>query len=97
MILLQILDLRKGGGVVGTVGGEGFHVGCDWSRVSLSPSAEEVVGGGGEGGVHIWNIVSGVSEGVLRGHSSTVAAVSWHPGGGNIVSVDKSKTCIIWG
>lgn len=89
--------MRKGGGVVGTVGGEGFHVGCDWSRVSLSPSAEEVVGGGGEGGVHIWNIVSGVSEGVLRGHSSTVAAVSWHPGGGNIVSVDKSKTCIIWG
>eukprot|EP00090_Calanus_glacialis_P004201 TRINITY_DN13109_c0_g1_i2.p1 TRINITY_DN13109_c0_g1~~TRINITY_DN13109_c0_g1_i2.p1 ORF type:complete len:551 (-),score=173.79 TRINITY_DN13109_c0_g1_i2:85-1737(-) len=93
---IQILDLRKGGGVVGTVGGEGFHVGCDWSRVSLSPSAEEVVGGGGEGGVHIWNIGSGVSEGVLRGHSSTVAAVSWHPGGGNIVSVDKSKTCIIW-
>ena len=45
--------------MVGTVGGEGFHVGCDWSRVSLSPSGEEVVGGGGEGGVHIWNISSG--------------------------------------
>jgi len=94
---IQILDLRKGGGVVGTVGGEGFHVGCDWSRVSLSPSAEEVVAGGGEGGVHIWNIASGTSEGVLRGHSSTVAAVCWHPGGGNIVSVDKSKTCVVWG
>jgi len=93
---IQILDLRKGGGVVGTVGGEGFHVGCDWSRVSLSPSAEEVVGGGGEGGVHIWNIASGKSEGVLRGHSSTVAAVCWHPGGGNIVSVDKTKTCVVW-
>ena len=33
---------------------------------------------------------SGLSEGVFRGHSSTVAAVSWNPGGGNIVSVDKS-------
>jgi len=96
---IKVLDLRKGGGVVGTVGGDGFHVGCDWSRVSLSPSAEEVVGGGGEGGggVHIWNIASGGSEGVLRGHNTTVAAVSWHPGGGNIVSVDKSKTCIVWG
>jgi len=94
---IQVLDLRKGGGVVGTVGGEGFHVGCDWSRVSLSPSAEEVVGGGDQGSVHIWNIASGVSEGVLRGHTATVAAVSWNPGGGSIVSVDKSKTCVVWG
>jgi len=94
---IQVLDLRKGGGVVGTVGGEGFHVGCDWSRVSLSPSAEEVVAGHGEGGVHIWKIGSGLSEGVLRGHTSTVVAASWHPGGGNIVSVDKNRICMVWG
>ena len=91
------MDLRKGSGAIATVGGDGFLVGCDWSRVSFSPSAEEVVAGSGEGNVHIWNILSGRSEGVLRGHTSTVSAVSWNPGGGNVVSVDKNKTCILWG
>jgi hypothetical protein len=42
IIILQVLDLRKGGGSVGTVGGECLYVGCDWSRVSLSPFTEEV-------------------------------------------------------
>ena len=65
-------------------------------RVSLSPSADYVVGGGGEGGIHVWNVNTGQSETVLRGHTSTVSAVSWHPGGGNVVSVDKAKTCIVW-
>ena len=67
---VQVLDLRGSGTVVSVVGGEGYHVGCDWSRVSLSPSAEYVVGGGGEGGLHVWEVNTGKLETVLRGESS---------------------------
>ena len=30
--ILQVLDLRGNGTVLTTVGGDGYHVGCDWSR-----------------------------------------------------------------
>ena len=60
-------DLRGGGTVLATLGGEGYHVGCDWSRVCLSPSADHVVGGGGEGGLHVWGVNTGHMEPVLRG------------------------------
>ena len=33
------------------VGGEGFHVGCDWSRLSFSPDASYVTCGAGDGAV----------------------------------------------
>ena len=94
--MIQVLDLRGNGTVLSTLGGDGYHVGCDWSRVSLSPSAEYVVGGGGEGGLHVWNISTGDMEVVLRGHTNTVSAASWHPGGSNVVSIDKARTCIVW-
>jgi len=95
---IQVLDVRAGG-VLMTLGGAGesFHVGCDWSRVSLSPSGEHLAGGGGDGGLYIWSLTSASLETCLtRGHTTTVSAVSWHTGGMNIVSVDKTKTCVIW-
>ena len=44
---LKVLDLRMNT-VVGTYAAEGFHVGCDWSRVSFSPDGEFLAAGGGE-------------------------------------------------
>ena len=66
---ISVLDLRGNGTVLASVGGaeQGYHVGCDWSRVSLSPSADHVVGGGGEGGLHVWQVSSGNMLTVLRG------------------------------
>jgi len=93
---IQIYDLRGGGQVINTLVGDGYHVGCDWSRICLSPSADYVVGGGGEGGIHVWNVNTGQTETILRGHTSNVSAVSWHPGGSNVVSVDKARNCIVW-
>ena len=93
---IQVVDVR-GGGVLMNLSGAGYHVGCDWSRVSLSPTGDHVAGGGGEGGLYVWSVLTGSLETSLtRGHSSTVAAVSYHTGGMNIVSVDKTKTCVIW-
>ena len=93
---IQVVDVR-GGGVLMNLSGSGYHVGCDWSRVSLSPTGDHLAAGGGEGGLYVWSVLTGSLETSLsRGHSSTVSAVSYHTGGCNIVSVDKTKTCVIW-
>ena len=48
---IKVVDLRKGVGAVCQVGGEGFHVGCDWCRLSFSPDASYVTCGAGDGAV----------------------------------------------
>jgi len=93
---IQVVDLRKGAGTVCQVGGEGFHVGCDWSRLAFSPDSSYVTCGAGDGAVHVWSVLTGATETVLRSHSSLVAATAWHPGGSSILSVDKTKTAIVW-
>ena len=88
---VQVVDVR-GGGVLMNLSGPGYHVGCDWSRVSLSPTGDHLAAGGGEGGLYVWSVLTGSLETSLtRGHSSTVSAVSYHTGGMNIVSVDKTS------
>merc|ERR1719400_1054457 len=93
---IKVVDLRKGVGAVCQVGGEGFHVGCDWCRLSFSPDASYVTCGAGDGAVHIWSVLTGASETILRGHTSPTAAAAWHPGGSSVLSVDKSKTAVVW-
>lgn len=93
---IKVVDLRKGVGAVCQVGGEGFHVGCDWCRLSFSPDASYVTCGAGDGAVHIWSVLTGVSETVLRAHTNPVAAAAWHPGGSSVLSVDKSKSAVVW-
>merc|ERR550539_2138357 len=71
---IQVVDVR-GGGVLMNLSGPGYHVGCDWSRVSLSPTGDHVAGGGGEGGLYVWSVLTGSLETSLtRGHSSAVSA-----------------------
>ena len=43
---LSVLDVRTNT-VVGTYTGEGFHVGCDWNRISFSPDGEFIAAGAG--------------------------------------------------
>jgi len=90
-----VLDLRTNS-VLGSYGADGFHVGCDWSRISFSPDGEYIAAGAGDGNVYVWNVQTGAVEGVLRSHTSAVYAVSWHPAGAYILSVDKNKTCVAW-
>ena len=94
---MTVYDVR-GGGVLMSLSSEGFHVGCDWSRVSLSPTGDHLAGGGGEGGLYVWSVNTGSLETCLTrgGHTSTISAVSCHSGGMNIVSVDKTKTAVVW-
>lgn len=43
---IKVIDLRTNG-VLGTFAADGFHVGCDWSRISFSPDGEYICAGAG--------------------------------------------------
>jgi len=92
---IKIIDLRSMS-ILRQLESDGFHTSCDWSRVSFSPDGSYLAAGGGDGAVFVWNVTSGNTEKVLQGHGSAVYAVSWHPGGLYLASVDKQKTCILW-
>jgi len=95
---INVLDLRTSS-VLCSMSADGFHVGCDWSRLSFSPDGEFVAAGSGDGTVYVWSLSSQSLHSSLQGvngHSSAVNAVAWHPGGANILSVDKAKTCVVW-
>jgi len=92
---LKVVDLRMEK-VVGEFTSEGFHVGCDWTQVCFSPDTQHLVAGSIDGAVYIWNVNTGALETVLREHSTLVSCASWHPGGSNLVTADKSKKVIVW-
>eukprot|EP00088_Acartia_fossae_P061192 TRINITY_DN7347_c0_g1_i12.p1 TRINITY_DN7347_c0_g1~~TRINITY_DN7347_c0_g1_i12.p1 ORF type:complete len:548 (-),score=133.97 TRINITY_DN7347_c0_g1_i12:709-2352(-) len=92
---ISIVDMRTVAAVK-TLQSDGFHVGCDWNRLSFSPDGQFLAAGAGDGAVYVWNVTTGVVDQVLRAHSAAAYAVSWHPGGLYIASVDKQKTCIVW-
>ena len=46
---VSVLDLRTNA-MIGFFVAEGFHVGCDWSRISFSPDGDYIAAGTGEAG-----------------------------------------------
>lgn len=95
---ISVLDLRTNS-VLCSMSADGFHVGCDWSRVTFSPDGEFVAAGSGDGTVYVWSVSTRSLHSTLHAancHAAAVYAVSWHPGGANILSVDKAKTCVVW-
>ncbi|XP_055716111.1 autophagy-related protein 16-1 isoform X2 [Phlebotomus papatasi] len=98
---IKLLDLRMSH-VVKSFSHDGFKVGCDWSRVSLSSDGTYIAAGSADGAVYVWN-VAGRLETILKDHSngaffgrSAVTATSWHPFSSVLATVDRSKKCTIW-
>ncbi|XP_066907379.1 autophagy-related protein 16-1 [Halyomorpha halys] len=92
---LRVIDLRVNQ-IVSTYKAEGFKVGCDWTRAVYSSSGDFVTAGSSDGNIYVWNTSSELLHAVLKYHQSSVTAVSWHPHGNYIASVDRSKRAIIW-
>ncbi|XP_058055770.1 autophagy-related protein 16-1-like [Anopheles bellator] len=61
---INLLDLRQNR-IVRLFRHDNFKVGCDWSRVALSPSGTRIAAGSADGSVYIWNI-NGPLETVLK-------------------------------
>ncbi|KAK3922141.1 Autophagy-related protein 16-1 [Frankliniella fusca] len=83
---------------------DGFKVGCDFTRAAFSPDAHYIAVGSADGSVYIWNVDTNKVEHILKEHHSrfilprnAVTAVSWHPYGSFLLSVDRAKTAVVWG
>ncbi|XP_011156840.1 autophagy-related protein 16-1 isoform X2 [Solenopsis invicta] len=93
---VKLIDLRMKK-IVGSFSADGFKVGFDWTRAAFSPDGQYIAVGSADGSVFIWSIATNMIETILKGHMAAVTAVSWHPHGTYLASVDRAKTVIIWG
>lgn len=93
---LKMLDLRMNT-IVCSFTADGFKVGCDFTRAAFSPDAHYIAVGSADGAVFVWNVESNKVEHILKEHQTAVTAVSWHPYGSFLLSVDRAKTAVVWG
>ncbi|VDN13464.1 unnamed protein product [Dibothriocephalus latus] len=77
---LSCVELRQNE-VVRSFQADGFHINSDFVRPCFSPDGQYVACGSLDGGVYIWNAMSGALEHVLRGHEyvSSFACPSLSP------------------
>jgi len=93
---LKLLDLRMNQ-VVKDFYADGFKVGLDWTRATISSDLEYVAAGSSDGNIFIWNANSGKLEKELKGgHSVNVNSCTWSPNGQLFISCDKSKKATVW-
>ncbi|XP_055306333.1 autophagy-related protein 16-1-like [Sitodiplosis mosellana] len=93
---IQMLDLRTHQ-IIRTFSNEHFKVPCDWSRCAFNRDDDFIAAGGHDGEIFIWNI-NGKLETILKGSSAAaVTAVSWDPFSDSLATVDRAKSCTIWG
>ncbi|CAL7940181.1 unnamed protein product [Xylocopa violacea] len=93
---LKLIDLRMKK-IIGSFSADGFKVGFDWTRATFSPDGQYIAVGSSDGSVFIWSVATNMIETVLKNHSAVVTAVSWHPHGTYLASVDRAKTVTVWG
>ncbi|XP_011685166.1 PREDICTED: autophagy-related protein 16-1 isoform X1 [Wasmannia auropunctata] len=93
---VKLIDLRMKK-IVGSFSADGFKVGFDWTRAAFSPDGQYIAVGSADGSVFIWSIVTNAIETILKEHTAAVTAVSWHPHGTYLASVDRAKTVTVWG
>ncbi|XP_029171188.1 autophagy-related protein 16-1 isoform X1 [Nylanderia fulva] len=93
---VKLIDLRMKK-IVGSFSADGFKVGFDWTRAAFSPDGQYIAVGSADGSVFIWSIATNMIETTLKGHTAAVTAVSWHPHGTYLASVDRAKTVTVWG
>jgi len=93
---LKLLDLRMNQ-VIRDFYADGFRVGCDYTRATISPDSEYVAVGSSDGVVFIWNANTGKLEKELKNvHNSNVNACVWSPNGQLLITCDKSKKIAVW-
>ncbi|XP_076222119.1 autophagy-related protein 16-1-like isoform X2 [Nomia melanderi] len=93
---LKLIDLRMKK-IIGSFSADGFKVGFDCTRATFSPDGQYIAVGSSDGSVFIWSVLTNTIETILKNHSAVVTAVSWHPQGTYLASVDRAKTVTVWG
>ncbi|MCK9896771.1 WD40 repeat domain-containing protein, partial [Frankia sp. AgB32] len=64
--------------------------------VAVTPDGQQIISGGSDGTVRIWNRDTGTEHTTLTGHTSTVWSVAVTPDGQQIISGGDDGTVRIW-
>lgn len=92
---LKIIDARSMV-PIHTLTHDGFRTAFNWSKASFSADGTMVIAGAGNGGVYIWNALSGGLETVLHAHEKAVAGCAWSPTGQMAASCDQDGHLVLW-
>ncbi|XP_072333555.1 autophagy-related protein 16-like isoform X2 [Scyliorhinus torazame] len=94
--LLNVTDLRMNENRLELRAG-GFKCGADWTKAIFSPDGCYAVVGSSDGGLYVWDTLTGKLESSLVGqHRSSINAVSWSLSGEYVVTVDRTKVANLW-
>ena len=65
---------------------------------AVSGDGKKIAAGGSDGVIHLWDLTTGSSLGLLRGHSSDIFALRWDGGndGPRLVSTSRDGTTRVW-
>ncbi|SAM02800.1 hypothetical protein [Absidia glauca] len=93
---LKIVDLRMYE-VIHAFKAPTYQNGLNWSRACFSPDGNYVAAGSKDGSLHIWNTRNNQLERCLKGHTSVISGVTWHPMGTELYSAEKStRNVCVW-
>jgi WD40 repeat protein len=69
---------------------------ADVLAAAFSPDGAQIVSGGADGTVRVWNAASGKLLRALKAHDGLIKAVAYSPDGDRIVSGSEDKTVRVW-
>ena len=72
------------------------HRGMSVDPMAFSPDGKTLVGGTGDGALHLWNVASGSEIAMLAGHVSACRSVSFSPDGRCLATAEVVDTIKLW-
>ena len=78
------------------VGGISWYPDATVSGSTVSPESVNLATSGGEGDIHLWNLVQETPLSTLSGHSGRVCRVDFHPSGQYLASASFDTTWRLW-
>ena len=69
----------------------------NYNKICWSGDAKHVIAGSANGGIFVWDAVTGREECILNGgHANSVSCVTWRPMSSQLATVDNSGRMVIW-
>ena len=66
------------------------------STAAVKPDDSKVIAGGEDGKIFVWDLVDGVVEEQLSGHTDAVTCINYHPARDMMLSTSLDCTCKLW-
>ncbi|MEU5908841.1 WD40 repeat domain-containing protein [Micromonospora sp. NPDC047467] len=93
----DVLAVALRDGSVHLIGADGnVRFGAEVESLAWSPDGSRLAAGCKDNAVRVWDVRTGSSAGVLRGHADWVGALAWSPSGRYLASGSDDRTVHVW-